>query len=308
MDMAAHDYYTVTHMVNVAVGCGLLARRLRPNAVEWQAALIEGGLLHDVGKRDIPPEVLNKEGRLSPQEWDLIRSHPGRGFEMLSANPSVHEVVLDMVRHHHERVDGGGYPCGLSADRLSEPARICAVIDAFDAVCSARAYRGPTAPEHTLKILAQGGGTQFDAEVVESWAEVVSGLLRVDPDRSFPAEPSVEPLPLEYFLQQSPTGAAEPAPGDRRRHPRFECRLRGKIRPRGPRTGLRDDDGEWIDALILDLSQSGARISVRIPLDRDQLVEIELPARGRAPLRRTARIIHVRTTPGPLWYAGLMFV
>lgn len=308
MDMATHDYYTVTHMVNVGVGCGLMAKRLKPDDPPWHAALIEGGLLHDVGKRKIPPEILNKEGKLSADEWELIKLHPTTGFDLIKANPAMSEIVIDMVRSHHERLDGAGYPAGLTGDLISEAARICSVIDVFDAICASRPYRGPTPPEQTLKILAQEKGRQFDAGMVDTWDAIVRSLLDADPKRAprLTAEP--EPLQLELFIQQSPSGGTCAGPRNRRRHPRFDCCLKARARWLEKRSEYPGKGEPWADAIVLDLSQGGARISMALPLEPDEVVELELPAKGRSPVRRTGRVVHVTTESGPRWRAGVMFV
>jgi len=308
MDMATHDYYTVTHMVNVGVGCGLLAKRLKSDDTEWQSSVIAGGLLHDVGKRKIAPEILNKEGRLSDEEWELVKSHPGVGFELISPNPNIGETVIEMVRSHHERIDGEGYPAGLKGDQVGEGARICAVIDVFDAICSSRPYRGPTPPEQTLKILAEGNGTQFDPDMVATWTEIVSGLLAADVSRAPQQASTPEPFPLDAFIQQSPAGDTKAGPRNRRRHPRYDCCLSGRARWLERRGEYPGKGGQWSDMLVLDLSQGGARISMQLPLECDEVLELELPAKDRPPVRRTARVIHVKMETGPQWHAGLMFM
>jgi HD-GYP domain-containing protein (c-di-GMP phosphodiesterase class II) len=311
MDMAAHDYYTVTHMVNVGMGCGLLAKRLRPDDTEWHSLIIEGGLLHDVGKRQISPEILNKEGRLSLKEWELIKSHPDMGSALISAHRNIPQIVVDMVVAHHERMDGGGYPTGLSNGRISEAARICAVVDAFDAVCSSRPYRGPTPPEQTLSILAEGRGTQFDPHMVELWSNVVRELIHADPSRA-PCPPAEseqsEPLSLADFIQQAPGGGTRVGSRGRRRYRRFDCCLTARVR--WLESGTQDPAKSlaWSDALVVDLGQGGARVSMALPLECDEILELELRAPGRPPVYRTARVVHVSVEPGPRWNAGLMFV
>lgn len=308
MDMATHDYYTVTHMVNVGVGCGLMAKRLKPEETRWHAAVIEGGLLHDVGKRGIPPEILNKEGRLSADEWELIKSHPSTGFNLIRTNPAVSEIVLDIVRSHHERFDGDGYPAGLVGDQICEAARICSVIDVFDAICASRPYRGATPPEQTLQILAQDKGKRFDAGVVDTWDAIVRGLLETDPQRAPPPTGQPEPLPLDLFIQQSPSGGTSVKPGGRRRHPRFECCLKARARWLEKRSEYPGKSQAWAPVVVRDLSQSGARIWMHLPLECDEVLELELPVKEHPPVHRTGRVIHARMEPGDCWHAGVMFL
>ncbi len=308
MDMAAHDYYTVTHMVNVGMGCGLLAKRLRPDDTQWHSQIIEGGLLHDVGKRQIDPEILNKEGRLTLQEWELIKAHPDMGSALISAHRNISQVVMDMVAFHHERMDGAGYPTGLSNGRISEAARICAVVDAFDAVCSSRPYRGPTSPEQTLNILADGSGTQFDARIVDLWSRIVRELIHEDPSRAPSPPAEFESLSLADFAQQSPGGGTRVGSRGRRRYERFDCCFTARIRWIESRTDEPDKRLKWSDATVLDLSKGGARISMQVPLECDEIVELELRGPGRPPVYRTARIMHVVMESESRWDAGVMFV
>jgi HD-GYP domain-containing protein (c-di-GMP phosphodiesterase class II) len=113
----------------------------------------------------VPDEVLNKPGRLDPDEWALMQTHPDAGVALLDSatiSPLVHAVVRD----HHERVDGSGYPRGLSGDRLGEFARIAAVADVYDAITSQRPY-APAEPPHVgVRVIAAGAGTAFDPGVV----------------------------------------------------------------------------------------------------------------------------------------------
>jgi HD-GYP domain-containing protein (c-di-GMP phosphodiesterase class II) len=308
MDMATHDYYTVTHMVNVGVGCGLLAKRLRPDDKEWQALMIEGGLLHDVGKRKIPPEILNKEGKLSNDEWEVVKSHPLVGFDLVKPNPNINEIAIDMIRSHHERIDGAGYPAGLAGEQITLPARVCAVIDVFDAICSSRPYRGPTPPEQTLKIIAEGSSKQFDPEIVELWTRIVREMIEADPGRVPRPTPDLEPLPLEAFVQMSPTGSTGTGRRNRRRHPRFDCCLQAKARWLERRTEYPGKGDEPVTVIVMDISQGGAKVSMQLPLECDEVLELELPAKGRPAVKRVVRVMHVVMEPGPRWHAGVMFI
>ena len=118
LDMSAHDFYTATHMVNVGVGCGLLIRELRPGDSDLHEVVIQGGLLHDVGKRLVPEEILNKEGKLEPRVWAVLKKHPLDGFKELSGRDGLPEIVLEMTRDHHERLDGTGYPNRLKDKQI----------------------------------------------------------------------------------------------------------------------------------------------------------------------------------------------
>ena len=108
--------------------------------------IARGAYLHDVGKIGIPDNILNKPEKLTPEEWKIIQTHPQLGFELASAAPSLKEA-LPVILHHHERIDGGGYPGGLSGTDIPLEARVVAVADVWDALTSDRAYRKGWSPD-----------------------------------------------------------------------------------------------------------------------------------------------------------------
>jgi len=125
-----------------------------------------GGLVHDIGKLGIPTAVLDKVGPLTTAERDLIRSHPDLGVQRLAAIPGF-APLLPMVRHHHELLDGSGYPLGLKDDEIPLLVRILTVADVFDAMRSDRAYRPGLDTDALIGVLRSGSGSRFDARVVE---------------------------------------------------------------------------------------------------------------------------------------------
>lgn len=137
--------------------------------------------LHDVGKLDVPLSILRKPGRLTEEEFAAIRLHPVTGEARLRALGIDDEIALNLVRSHHERQDGGGYPDGLTGDAIPPGARYFAVIDTFDALTSVRPYRadtGPAAAERALRTLREGVGPRYCAEAVELFERVYrSGII-----------------------------------------------------------------------------------------------------------------------------------
>ena len=128
-----------------------------------------GSKLHDIGKIGIKESVLNKPGSLSPEEFDHVKLHVVLGERILRPFLEEQPAALRIVRSHHERLDGSGFPDGLSGDAIPLEARIVAVVDAYDAMITNRAYRPPRAPEAAVAELRRGAGTQFDPEVVEAF-------------------------------------------------------------------------------------------------------------------------------------------
>ena len=209
LDMSAHDFYTISHMVNVGVGCGLLGTELLGAEHPMVRDLVLGGLVHDVGKRGVPAEVLNKEGKLTDEEWVLIRGHPGAGAEILSAQEHPEPLAVEMTLSHHERLDGKGYPHGLVEAKIGLPARICAVVDVYDALTAARPYRGPIPPRTVLAKMREEVGAAFDGKVFGAWERVVERMLEADPGRAVPDDPHANAPSLAEIL---PTPAAGGAP------------------------------------------------------------------------------------------------
>ncbi len=139
---------------------------------EMQTVLRVAGLLHDIGKVGVPTEVLSKETPLAAEEWEAIRAHPLLGAELLEKVPRLANVI-PIVRAHHERYDGAGYPRGLAGDDIPLGARLLAVADAYDAMTSDRPYRKAMTQEEALAELRAHAGEQFDAAVVAVLLQLV---------------------------------------------------------------------------------------------------------------------------------------
>jgi HD-GYP domain-containing protein (c-di-GMP phosphodiesterase class II) len=127
-----------------------------------------GFLLHDIGKIGIPERLLLKTGPLNPSEWDVMRTHPIVGAHIVTPIRVLGDAV-DVVRFHHERFDGGGYPHGLKGEAIPLAARIFSVVDAYDAMTSDRPYRQAREPEDAIEELVRCSGSQFDPDVIEAF-------------------------------------------------------------------------------------------------------------------------------------------
>jgi hypothetical protein len=137
------------------------------------------GLVHDIGKLEVPPELLNKPGRPSDDEWQIIKQHPDAGFRLVEPlRPWLGEWA-DAASQHHERWDGKGYPVGLSGTEMSLSGRIVAVADAYDVMTSVRSYKTAMSPAEARAELARCAGTQFDPEVVRAFLNISIGRLRL---------------------------------------------------------------------------------------------------------------------------------
>lgn len=168
-----HDYHTYTHVYNVASYSLLLAKAI---GITEEAELREismAALLHDMGKLRIPLHILNKKGRLTEQEWKIIQRHPTDGFLTLATRPDLNEAQLMMVYQHHEKLDGSGYPVGVDRGDVHPYARLCAVVDIFEALTSNRPYRNPATKHEAMEYLeGLSLNHKLDAEMVRCWKEL----------------------------------------------------------------------------------------------------------------------------------------
>jgi HD-GYP domain-containing protein (c-di-GMP phosphodiesterase class II) len=185
-DLSAFDSYTHRHSVQVTILGLLIARRMweregwtdfrgkvRRDRIEDRLRKLGLGLLvHDIGKLAVPPEVLNKPGRLTEEELVVMRRHPEDGVELLRP-ADISPLALSIVRDHHERLDGLGYPAGIDGRTLGEFPRIAAVADVYDAVTSERVYKEAAPPHVGVRVIVEGAGTQFCPDVVRHFRAVV---------------------------------------------------------------------------------------------------------------------------------------
>jgi len=137
-----------------------------------------GFLLHDVGKIGVPGAILSKPGPLDPDEWEAMRAHPLLGVQIVSCLRFLGDAV-DVIRSHHERWDGRGYPFGLRAGAIPVGARIFSVCDAFDAMTSDRPYRRALPLEHAIEEVRTGAGSQFDPAMVEAFLSIAPRMVEL---------------------------------------------------------------------------------------------------------------------------------
>ncbi|MGA3151141.1 MAG: HD-GYP domain-containing protein [Streptosporangiaceae bacterium] len=161
------DFYTRGHSERVSKGSGMIARQIgmRPERTE---ALMFAGMLHDVGKLGVPTTVLQKTGALTEEEYAAIQLHPMRGLEIVREIGFLNEALAGIM-HHHERIDGKGYPMGFAGHEIPEFARVIAVADAFDSMTSTRSYRQARSIDEGVGELRRGAGSQFDPLIVDAF-------------------------------------------------------------------------------------------------------------------------------------------
>lgn len=168
-----HDYQTFTHSTNVAFYAVMLAKALGISEEKDLQQIAIGGFVHDLGKLDISESILTKPGKLDDTEFDLIREHPTAGFRKLCHREDMSVGQLMMVYQHHERIDGRGYPVGIVGDEIHYWAKICTVVDVFEALTSNRPYRRGIHRDDVEQMMRRDIGSAFDAEILECWMSTI---------------------------------------------------------------------------------------------------------------------------------------
>ena len=181
------DRYLLEHSFNVAVLMGILARSMSFDGDDLHQ-LVTGALLHDIGKVRIADDILHKPGRLLDDEWDEMKRHVDYGCQVLDATAGISGVIRDICSQHHERIDGTGYPRGLSNTALSMHGRMAAIVDVYDAITADRVYHRGMAPTLAMKKLHQWSEKHLDRELVYQFIRCMSiypagSLVALDNDR-----------------------------------------------------------------------------------------------------------------------------
>jgi len=166
------DEYTAIHSVNVCILSISFGRSLGLAKDELNVLGL-GALLHDLGKMRVPLEVLNKPGRLTDIEFEIMRSHPGQGYELLKNDRNIPPEALDVVLGHHERLNGSGYPHGRDESTIPYFTRIVSIVDVYDAITSDRIYHDGMSPHDALKNMYKWAPGNFDQQLIEAFIKTI---------------------------------------------------------------------------------------------------------------------------------------
>jgi putative nucleotidyltransferase with HDIG domain len=182
-----NNEYTYMHSVAVCALMVALARHMDLDSNMVREAGL-AGLLHDIGKIGIPHKILNKPGKLTDNEFNTIKTHPEIGAKILLNNPMISALVSDVVLHHHEKIDGSGYPHHLKGDTITLFAKMGAVCDVYDAITSNRPYKKGWSPAEAIRKMAEWSKSHFDEMVFQSFVKTVGiyptgSLVRLESDR-----------------------------------------------------------------------------------------------------------------------------
>lgn len=226
------DDYTYMHSVAVCTLMVALGRTLGMDETACKEAGL-AGLLHDVGKAFIPLEILHKPGRLTPAEWDIVRRHPILGRDHLVKNSHIPAYATEVCMHHHEKIDGSGYPEGIGGGRIPLLARMAAICDTYDAVTSERPYKKAWDPAESLTAMASWSGF-FDKSILSAFVKTlgiypIGSLLKMQSGR------------LGLVIRQSTSALTKPV----------------------VKAFRYDDNGDIVDSEVIDLSDPNASDSIQ---------------------------------------------
>lgn len=172
MQITAHDYYTHTHSINVSIYTLSLGSFLGISGKDLEV-LGMAAVLHDLGKSKVDYEIINKNGKLSDDEFNQMKKHPAMGHEIALKLGISDERILTGIRHHHEKIEGGGYPDNLKGDQITQFARIIGVCDVFDALSTKRSYKDPMSSFESLRLMKQQMVGHLDMKMVDSFIKML---------------------------------------------------------------------------------------------------------------------------------------
>lgn len=283
-----HDFYTATHLVNVGTWMVSLAYATGERDPEVLQRVCQAGLLHDYGKVFVPSEILNKPGVLTEEEWQQVRRHPLTGAEHVALYDAIPSEVGDACRQHHERADGSGYPEGLAGDRICRLARMCAVVDSFDAMTAVRPFRKHAlSVSEAMVILRKESPSKYDAEMVTAWLDLLKGVS----DRDFNPE--------------APAQVAVPGKLERRRHKRFPCNHAARVHLLAKMSDGRLYETAPVEATVRNVSRSGLVFVSQMAVELRKCVHVYLATDGTKAKRMHGRVVRCDRHEGGQYYIGV---
>jgi len=268
LQMSAHHRSTASHMFAVSFLAILLgAEVFGPNSRDLKELGL-AGILHDLGKTRIPGSILNKATPLTGEEMDLIRHHPIESVRLIGENPAISAEVRQMILQHHERLDGKGYPLGLTGEKLLLSTKVLSLVDVFHALVGPRAYRARITPAEAVRTQGLGVGSQFDSELYALWRRVFGRHWA-----SGARAPQWTPEESDAKCAFHGDHKGAPAQNTPRRTPRLPCG--GKVEIECVYVGrLCTAQGAPLDftAKLHDLSRSGFCLYSSHPMYRGEIV------------------------------------
>lgn len=174
LKVSSHDYYTYTHSINVCIYAVGIGQKLGLDK-ETLRTLAEASLLHDVGKTEIDEDIINKDGKLTEQEFEAIKRHPTFAREILKANGETDERILDVVEQHHEKLNGEGYPRHLDKAHITKLAQIVTIADIFDALTTERSYKKAMNSFEAFSLMRTRMGNEINMDILKEFIKSFKG-------------------------------------------------------------------------------------------------------------------------------------
>lgn len=277
LNMSEHHRTTASHMFAVSTLAVLLGAEVFGPVHTTLRELGLAGMLHDLGKITIDPEVLNKTTPLTPAEMELIRHHPVESVRLIGDHPDATTMVRQMVLQHHERPDGRGYPLGLTDDSLLTGSKIISIVDSFHAMIGRRNYRGSLEPADAVRQLKYQSGKQFDAVLLATWEALFNRCWKdTAVSKSLETEESDVGKTYHDDHRSSPVGDTP------RKQERLPCKERAKVRCfyAGRLTDASAAPDEFVSPLY-DLSRGGLCLFVTHPMYRGEVVHLLIETGGK---------------------------
>ena len=286
LQMAAHERSTAGHMFAVATLAVTLGADVFDADPEMLRAIGFAGMLHDVGKLSISADVLNRSTPLTREELNLVHQHPVESVRLIGEDPNVTQSVRQMVLQHHERVDGRGYPVGVSGADLLHGSRVLSIADSFHAMIGHRSYREPLSPPEAVRVLATQAGKQFDVALLGIWQQTF--------ERHWAQQAGGRRLEvLEETDELSTRHEHRPAPPPpkitHQRPTRHACKGNGMVLCiyAGRLTNVTAAPDEF-GALLHDVSRTGLCICAAHPMYRGEIVHVQINMTGESMWLRAA--------------------
>jgi HD-GYP domain-containing protein (c-di-GMP phosphodiesterase class II) len=277
-----HDFYTATHLVNVATWMVPLAFAVGIRTRQELETICQAGLLHDIGKLKIPPAILNKKTALRDDEWRTLRTHPSLGSDYLALSNVNDPVIQAVTSQHHERQDGSGYPKGIGKDKIHLAAKICAVVDSFDALTALRPYKlkAMSVAQATGELLRESP-LKYDRTVVDAWSELLGTTNGASGS--------------EHGQETTNT--------NQRQYPRYGIKCSAGI------VLLGRESPPMIGTVVTNLSRRGMGVLSPMPIELGCPVRIQMHQQRGRRIRQTFDAVVVRCkSSGEGWFdLGLMF-
>lgn len=287
---AHHNASPATHAGNVATWLPALAIAAGESRRSQLNNLCLAALLSDAGMSCMPAGILNKEAKLNPVERQQIRQHPELGAQLLREIPNVDPAIITLALQHHERLDGTGYPRGLTFDQISHPVRMFAVIDSFAALTSARAYRGEImSPAKAMAIIRRDCPHKYDPAVVDTWTNM---LREVCP---------------EMFSEEAVPDCLTDGTHGRRRFERFNFRGQAVLRQLHQRGGMWME-GPGPDVIMQNLSRGGVGLHCRVPLKVDQCYRLIFRTKQGGEKKMDIKLVRLRNCSDGWYDVGATFI